>query len=140
MLTGTFRAIPGSAGAGNIVYRLRVKDSGRSACFVAGLPDVALLDATGRRLPTSARFAGRPGMRTSVMVLLGPRSGTATLTARFSPDVPGPGEPVSGRQCERTAHELRVSPSGGSSVVVPILPPTPVCEHGGLQLTTFTRG
>jgi hypothetical protein len=140
MLEGTFRVIPGSAGAGNIVYRLRVRNSSRTACFVTGLPRVALLDATGRGLPTSASFAGRPGTLTQVTVRLGPRAGTAILAARFSPDIPGPGEPVSGGQCERTAYKLRVSPSGGSSVVVPILPPTPVCEHGGLQLTSFTRG
>jgi hypothetical protein len=140
MLTGTFKVIPGSPGAGNIVYRLRLVDTGRSACFVTGLPGVTLLDAAGHKLPTTSRFAGRPGMLTAVMVPLAPGSGGATLTARFSPDVPGPGEPVSGRQCERTAYKLRVTPSGGGSVVVPISPATPVCEHGSLQLTSFTRG
>jgi hypothetical protein len=101
---------------------------------------VTLLDASGHKLPTNPTFAGRPGMLTAVMVPLSPGSGTATLTARFSPDVPGPGEPVSGRQCERTSYKLRVSPSAGGSVVVPISPPTPVCEHGGLQLTNFVKG
>jgi hypothetical protein len=140
MLTGTFKVIPGSAGAGNIVYRLRVANNGHAACFVTGLPGVTLLDAHGRKLPTRSLFAGRPGMLTAVMVPLTPGSGGATLTARFSPDVPGPGEPVSGRQCERTAYKLRMTPSGGGSVVVPVLPPTPVCEHGTLQLTSFVRG
>jgi hypothetical protein len=140
MLSGTFTAIRGSAGAGNIVYRLRVQDTGRAACFVTGLPGVTLLDAGGLRLPTKSSFAGRPGMLTAVMVPLTPGTGTATLTARFSPDVPGPGEPTAGNQCERTAYKLRVTPAGGGSVVVPISPPTPVCEHGSLQLTSFTRG
>ena len=75
----------------------------------------------------------------AVLGPLVPGSGTATLTAGFSPDVPGPGEPISGSQCERTAYKLRVAPSGGGSVVVPISPPTPVCEHGSLQLTNFRR-
>jgi hypothetical protein len=140
MLSGTFRVIPGSPGAGNIVYRLRIKDTSTKACFVTGLPGVTLLDAVGRKLPTTSSFAGHPGMLTAVQVPLVPGSGAATLTARFSPDVPGPGEPVSGKQCEPTAYKLRVTPSGGGSVVVPISPPTPVCEHGGLQLTSFTRG
>ena len=140
MLAGSFKAIPGSAGAGNIVYRLRVRDSGTRGCFVTGLPGVTLLDSSGHRLPTRAIFAGRPGTLTAVMVPLSPGGGSATLTARFSPDVPGPGEPVSGRQCERTAYRLRVSPSGGGSVVVPLSPPTPVCEHGSLQLTSFVKG
>jgi hypothetical protein len=140
MLTGTFKVIPGSPGAGNIVYRLRVKDTGAESCFVTGLPGVTLLDAAGRKLPTKSIFSGRPGMLTAVMVPLTPGSGIATLSARFSPDVPGPGEPVTGKKCEPTAYGLRISPSGGGSFVVPISPPTPVCEHGSLQLTSFTRG
>jgi hypothetical protein len=139
MLTGTFKVIPGSPGAGNIMYRLKVKVTGSAPCFVTGVPGVTLLDASGHKLATHATFAGRPGMLTAVMVPLSPGSGTATLTARFSPDVPGPGEPVTGKQCEPTAYKLRVSPSGGGSVVVPISPPTPVCEHGGLQLTNFVK-
>jgi hypothetical protein len=139
MLTGTFEVIPGSAGAGNIVYRLRLSDSSSRACFVTGLPRVTLLDTHGRKLPTRASSAGRPGRLTAIMVPL--TSGrSATLTARFSPDVPGQGEPVSARQCEPTAYRLRVSPSGGGAVVVPATPPTPVCEHGSLQLTSFVRG
>jgi hypothetical protein len=138
MLAGSFKVIPGSPGAGNIVYRLR--GAGTQACFVTGLPVVTLLDAAGHKLPTKSAFAGRPGMLTAVQVPLAPGSGTATLTARFSPDVPGPGEPVAGKQCEPTAYKLRVSPSGGGFVVVPISPPTPVCEHGSLQLTSFIRG
>ncbi len=138
MLTGTFRAIPGSAGAGNIVYRLRVQNHSSAECGVTGLPRLTLLDASGRKLPTHTRFNGMPGSLTAVLVPLSP-GGTATLTARFSPDVPGPGEAVVGRPCEQKAYKLRVAPSGGGSVVVPIAPATPVCEHGSLQLSVFTR-
>jgi hypothetical protein len=139
MLTGTFKVIPGSPGAGNIVYRLRVKNGSTKTCGVTGLPGLTLLDAAGRKLPTHARFSGMPGALSAVLVTLTP-GGTATLTARFSPDVPGPGEPVTGQACEHTAYKLRVAPSGGGSVIVPISPATPVCEHGGLQITVFTRG
>jgi hypothetical protein len=79
-----------------------------------------------------------PGTLTAILVTLQPGS-WATLTARFSPDVPGQGEPVTSGACEPTAFKLRVAPSGGGSVVVPISPVTPVCEHGSLQLTTFQR-
>jgi Protein of unknown function (DUF4232) len=139
MLAGTFKVIPDSAGAGNIVYRLRVKNTSSHVCGVTGLPGLTLLDSSGRKLPTHARFSGSPGTLTAVLVRLQP-GGTATLTARFSPDIPGPGEPVSGRACERTAHKLRVAPSGGGSVVALITPATPVCEHGSLQIGVFTRG
>jgi Protein of unknown function (DUF4232) len=139
MLSGSFKAIPGSAGAGNIVYRLRVENTSSTACFTTGVPGVLLLDARGGRLPTHGAFAGKPGILTAVMVPLLPGK-SATLTARFSPDVPGRGEPVLKRACEPTAHKLRVAPAGGGTVVVPISPPTPVCEHGSLQLTNFVAG
>ena len=138
MLTGTFKAIPNSAGAGNIVYRLNVTNTSKKTCGVTGIPGLTLLDAAGKKLPTHARFSGMPGTLSAVLVTLKP-GGTATLTARFSPDIPGPGEPVTGRACERTAYKLRVAPSGGGSLVVPISPATPVCEHGGLQITVFTK-
>ena len=121
MLTGTFKVIPDSAGAGNIVYRLRVKNSSKATCGVTGLPALTLLDAAGREAADE-----RAVQRHARNAQRGPRplkpGATATLTARFSPDVPGPGEPVSGRACERTAYKLRVAPSGGGSVVVPISP------------------
>jgi len=63
----------------------------------------------------------------------------ARATARFSPDVPGPGEPVMRRQCEPTAYALRVSPSGGGRLRVAIREPTPVCEHGTMTWTVLTR-
>ncbi len=135
MLTGSFTAIQGSAGAGNIVYRLRVRNSSGAECGVTGIPGLALLDAHARPLPTHALASGPAGARAAVPVPLRPGS-SATLTARFSPDVPGPGEPVTG-PCERTAARLRVSPAGGGSLLVAVSPPSPVCEHGSLQLTVF---
>src|SRR5262249_35041302 len=111
-LTGTFKVIPGSAGAGNVVYRLRVANGGRAACFVTGLPGVTLLDASGRKLPTSASFVGRPGMLTAVMVALAPGRGTATLTPRLSPHAPGPREAAPGPHRQRTPPKPRVTPPG----------------------------
>ena len=137
MLAGSFKAVPNSAGAGNIVYRLRVANTGTSTCFVTGIPGLTLLNKNGRKLPTSATFGGRPGTLTAIMVPLLPGK-SAALTARFSPDIPGPGEPVLKTPCEPTAYKLRVAPSGGGTAVVLISPPTPVCEHGGMSITGFT--
>jgi hypothetical protein len=76
-----------------------------------------------------------PGALTAVLVRL--RLGaTAKATARFSPDVPGPGEPV-GKTCEPKAYRLRVTPNGGGTLTVPIQPPTPVCEHGGMSFSAL---
>ena len=135
-LSGSFRVVAGSAGAGNIVYRLRVVNTTSRSCFVTGVPTLTLLDNAGHRLPTKGVFSGPAGMLTAVIVPLA-KDKAASLTARFSPDVPGPGEQTTG-PCERTAYKLRVAPSGGGTLVVPISPATPVCEHGSLQLSVFT--
>ncbi|HEY4349054.1 MAG TPA: DUF4232 domain-containing protein [Gaiellaceae bacterium] len=136
-LDGAFKGIPGSAGAGNIVYRLRIVNTSTRACFVTGIPVLTLLDKNGRKLPTKGAFSGPRGALTAIVVPLAV-GGHASLTARFSPDIPGPGESTSG-PCEKTAYKLRVAVSGGGATTVPIVPPTPVCEHGSLQLSVFTQ-
>ena len=95
MLTGKFAGLRGSAGAGNIVYRLRVTNVSKHACFVTGIPGLTLLDRHRHKLPTNASFGGRPGTLAAVVAPLAP-GGSATLTARFSPDIPGTGEPTVG--------------------------------------------
>ena len=136
-LTGTFAGVPGSAGAGNIVYALRLRNRSSAPCTVTGIPGVTLLDRRVRRLPTHP-LPAHPGALTAVLVTLAPGK-TATATARFSPDVPGPGEPVSGRRCEPVAYTLLVRPNGGGTVRAPIRPPTPVCEHGGMTWSVLTQ-
>jgi Protein of unknown function (DUF4232) len=136
-LTGTFAAVPGSAGAGNIVYELRLKNISGSSCTLTGIPGVTLLGHDGKKLPTHPRPA-HPGALTAVLVTLKPGA-TAAATARFSPDVPGTGEPVSGRRCEPVAYTLLVRPNGGGTLRAPIRPPTSVCEHGGMSWTVLTQ-
>ncbi len=72
MLAGTFKGIRGSAGAGNIVYRLRVTNTSKQACFVTGIPGLTLLDRSGHKLPTKATFGGRPGTLAAVVAPLAP--------------------------------------------------------------------
>jgi hypothetical protein len=136
-LTGRFAVIPGSAGAGNIVYRLTLKNRSHASCALTGLPAVRLVAANGDLLPTRVIAAGPKIL--VVLVRLAPGK-SAQATARFSPDVPGPGEPTANRRCERTAAKLRVTAKGGGSTTVPIAPPTPVCEHGQLQFSRYSGG
>jgi hypothetical protein len=136
-LSGTFDVVPGSPGAGNIVYALRLKNVSHASCTVTGIPGVTLLDRRGRRLPTHP-FPAQPGALTAVLVTLAPGK-AASATARFSPDVPGPGEPVTGRRCEPVAYTLLVRPNGGGTVRAPLRPPTPVCEHGGMSWSVLTQ-
>jgi Protein of unknown function (DUF4232) len=133
-LTGAFTAVPGSAGAGNIVYKLVVRNRSATTCAVSGLPNVTLLGRHGKKLPTHVR-AAMPNLLTAVLVRLS-HGEAATATARFSPDIPGPGEQTLGA-CEAKAFTMAVHAPGGGTTVVPVAPPTPVCEHGQLQFRAF---
>ena len=133
-LAGRFAVIPGSAGAGNIVYSLRLTSVSSSPCFVSGLPAVALLDKNGSPLPTHVS-AAQPGQATAARIVL--QSGdTAKADARFSPDVPSTGEQQIG-PCEPKAYVLRVTAPGGT-VAAPISQPTAVCGHGSLSFSVFS--
>ena len=134
-LRGAFTVVRGSGAAGSISYKLRLRNASSAACFVTGIPGLRLLTRNGSSLPTHATPANR-GALTAVKVVLQPGKAAAT-TARFSPDVPGPGESVM-RQCEPTAYKLRVTPNGGGSVVVPVTPPTPICSHGAMVLPALS--
>jgi hypothetical protein len=129
-LDGSFAVVQGSAGAGQISYELTLTNVSRSTCFVSGIPNVQLLDASGSPLPTHVA-AAQPGQALAARIALAPGD-SAYAQARFSPDVPGVGEQQSGR-CEPEAASLRVSPQGAASLVVPVTPPTPVCEQGALS-------
>lgn len=135
-LGGNFALIPGSPGAGNVVYSLQLRNDSKSTCFVSGLPGLRLLNAFGGALPTNAQ-AERLGILTAVRVVLAPGA-SAWATARFSPDVPGPDEQTSG-QCEPVAARVRVTvPPGGGSLVAALAPPTSVCEHGSMSLSPLS--
>jgi hypothetical protein len=137
-VAATFTAVRGSAGAGQISYVLRLRNRTVTACWVSGLAGLRLLGRTGRPLPTHVRAAS-PGALTAVRVVLAP-GGYAAATARFSPDVPGPGEGTVGR-CEPTAYRIRVTPPpGGGTAVARVVPATPVCEHGRIFLSALIAG
>jgi hypothetical protein len=135
-LSGTFAAVPGSAGAGNISYLLRLRNVSKTSCSVTGLPQGRLLGRRGGALSTNIR-AAFPGALSATLVTLRPGQ-SARATARFSPDVPGTGEQTVGA-CELTAYRLRVVARGGGTSTVHILPPTPVCEHGRLLFSAYGR-
>lgn len=135
-LQGTFNVVRGSAGAGNITYKLVLKNVSTHTCTLTGLPQGRLVGKTGRALPTHVRAAS-PGMLTAILVRLAPGK-TTFATARFSPDVPGPGEPTAGTKCEPTAWWFRVTGQGGGTTKVRLAPPTSVCEHGQLQFSAYS--
>jgi hypothetical protein len=136
-LTSSFTVVRNSAGAGNIVYTLRLWNKADTTCFVTGIPGVTLLGKYGKVLPTHASPVF-PGALSAIMVTLAPGK-SAKATARFSPDVPGPGEQTLGR-CEPIAYKLRVAPSGGGTLIAPIEPATSVCEHGTMKFMALGPG
>lgn len=133
-MSGTFNVVPGSAGAGQIVYRLNVRNTSPVACSVSGLPDAQLVGANGADLPTHV-VPEQPGSATAARITLAP-NGLATADARFSPDVTGTGDSTTG-PCQPQAVTLRVG-FGGAPLDITIRPPTSVCEQGRLQFTVFS--
>jgi hypothetical protein len=131
-ISGSFSVVRGSAGAGNVVYALRLHNKkGSQSCLLRGLPQLRLLGTHNRQLPTSV--TADPRYKPVPFVLRPGR--TATAQARFSPDVPGKGEQVA-KACEPLARTARVI-AGGTSVIVPVRPPTRVCSHGRLVFTPY---
>jgi hypothetical protein len=133
-ISGSFAAVPGSAGAGNVVYALRLRNKGTVACLLSRLPQVKLLAVAGKTpkaLPT--KVVADPRFRPKVFLLRPGKS--AAAQARFSPDVPGPGE-AAAKRCEPVAHYAAVVVAG-STVVMRVSPPTSVCEHGRLTFTPY---
>jgi hypothetical protein len=135
-LAGSFKVVPGSAGAGNIVYRLTLTNTSASKCSLTGLPVVQLLGRTGKDLPTHVR-AAFPNALTAILVTIAHGRSTHA-NARFSPDVPGVGEQHPGA-CEKTSYSMRITAKGGGTTTVKVAPPTPVCERGQLQFSAYGR-
>jgi hypothetical protein len=128
-LSATFAVQPGSAGAGQIVYTLTLKNSSSSKCSLAGSPELQLLDKNGAVLPTHA--APEPG--SSLLGRALHPGDSMSYDARFSPDVPGTGDQQTGR-CQPIATAVRVTPPGGGTVDTQVSPPTSVCEQGAITL------
>ena len=135
-LTGTFAVIRGSAGAGQVSYRLKLTNTSSSSCFVSGLPQVQLLGTSGSALPTSVR-AAQPGTGTAARIILD-HGASATADARFSPDVNGQGDSTTPGPCQPIATVLRVSAPGGGTLDAPVQPPTSVCERGSLSFSLYS--
>jgi hypothetical protein len=133
-LKGTFAVVPNSEGAGNIVYKLTLKNRSNAPCTVTGLPQGQLLGRKHNPLPTHVR-AANPGALTAVLVTLLPGKSTFA-TARFSPDVNGTGDSMS-RRCQPLSFWFRVRGQGGGVTIVPVTPPTSVCERGTLSFTAY---
>ena len=121
-LSASFDVQPGSAGAGNITYVLKLTNTSTTGCVFT--PSILqLVDAKGAQVPTHAQPASVPKN-----IVAG---GSISYEARFSPDVAGTGDNTTGA-CEPVASTLQVT-VGSGTVNAPINPPTSVCEQGSMQ-------
>lgn len=126
-LSAKMTLIKGSFGAGNVSYKLSVKNNGPGSCIMSTYPGLKLVSATGKALPTRVK----PTQKAKTNVI--PAGQTATAKLRFSPDIPGPGEPTHGA-CEPKAAKIVVS-LNPTTVRGPINPPTSVCQKGLMTMT-----
>ena len=119
-----YAMVPGSNAAGHVEYTLTITHrSGSAACTLAGPLPLTLLGSHGQSLPT--HVTTRSGHYTLVLA----HGQWAQATSQLSPDLAGPGEPMSGN-CEPVAHALRITI--GSATIRAPMDPTPVCEQGAL--------
>jgi hypothetical protein len=136
MPSGTWRVIPDSQGAGHVAADLAFQNTSGHTCTVAGFPGVSLLASNDHPLPTNV-LKDNSGAVTTIKVAPG---AWVHSEMRYSPNVPGPGEPDSG-QCEPTAvHVLALLPADSAWTHVTLDNPTTVCEKGELQAKPFVSG
>jgi hypothetical protein len=120
--------IKGSMGAGNVSYRLTLRNAGSGLCVGSTTPGLQLKTGIGHNLPTHVKYRGRS---TRLSIGKGGDVLSASTSLRFSPDIPGPGEPSRGR-CEPKAVFVKVN-FGSASYIGGVHPPTSVCEHGTMR-------
>lgn len=131
-LHGSFAEVEGSAGAGHIVYRLRLRNHTGATCQVPTHPGLRLEDSHHHNLPTHPTFPAAHSPRFNVS-----SHRAMIMRASFSPDIPSGGEPAN---CERVAHWLRVGLLAQGRITVPIVPPTRVCGHGAMTFSSLHQG
>lgn len=124
-LTGTFQVLQGSAGAGNIVYTLKVTNASQGSCSVKGIPGLDVLDANGHAM--DIRVSASPERQPLVTLQPG---ASARSQIRFSPDV----DPC----LAGTATTLRVTMPNESTLDVKFDPATKLCGAGSFQPAPFT--
>jgi hypothetical protein len=131
-LSGGFTHVPGSDAIGHAQYSLWLTNSSSQTCTVAGRPSLQLLDRGGKPLPTDAT-PWQPA-RAASAVTLSP-GGSAEATALVAVDIPGAGDSHRpGGPCQPTAVHLRLGAAGETSTLLPVQPPTPVCDRGAISL------
>jgi hypothetical protein len=121
-------------GGGNRYAILTLTNRSSRTCPLTGFPELQLLDASHRPLPTTAV---RDQQQPSQPVSLAP--GASAFTTLHWGLVPGDGEPQT-TQCEPTPAFLAVTPPDESTQLVIAWTYGPVCQHGRIDLPAVAPG
>jgi hypothetical protein len=133
-LKGSFLVIPGSAGAGHVEARVVLTNISSAPCTTFGYVGMQLLGASDTPLPT--HVVRSPGSEPAITLAPG---GSASATARFSPDIPGPGDAPSGA-CQPVAQGTEITPPNDTHFVVAPGLMSSVCSQGTIDLNPLQAG
>ncbi|NUR30509.1 MAG: DUF4232 domain-containing protein [Catenulispora sp.] len=135
MPAGTWKLIEGSNGAGHVAADIALQNTSTHACTVSGYPGISLLASDEHPLPTNVvKFP------TTVTTLTVPPGGWIHSEIRYSPNIPGDGEPATGNCEPETVHARAQLPGDSAWAKVTLANPTTVCEKGTLQAKPFMSG
>jgi hypothetical protein len=120
---------------GHFEFTLRLTNRSARTCTVAARPSLQLIGRGGQPLPTQVAL-WPPGGPAPPLAL---RPGTAAQSAALvAVDIPGPGDSHRrGGPCQPAAVKLRIGTAGKTSTLVPVQPPTSVCQRGSILLKPF---
>jgi len=135
MPAGTWKLIEGSNGAGHVAADIALQNTSKHSCTVSGYPAVSLLASDEHPLPTNVLHF--PATVTTLTVAPG---GWIHSELRYSPNIPGDGEPATGNCEPETVHALAQLPGDSAWAKVTLANPTTVCEKGTLEAKPFTSG
>jgi hypothetical protein len=133
-LKGSFLIVPGSAGAGHVDARAVLTNISAAPCTTFGYVGLQLLGASDTPLPTHVVRA--PGSEPHITLAPG---GSASALARFSPDIPGPGDSQSGA-CQPVAQGTEITPPNDTHFVVAPGLMSSVCSQGTIDLNPLQAG
>jgi len=139
-MTATVAEVAGSEGAGSASLNITLTNTSGHSCSVYGFPGLGLEDKNEDKQPTTVTWD--PAIAKTVVTLA--NGASASSTARFDADVPGPGEPTSGA-CEPSSEYMLVTPPNNQSQLVARIGGTgnagvTVCESGALQVFALVPG
>ncbi|NUP46470.1 MAG: DUF4232 domain-containing protein [Catenulispora sp.] len=127
--------VPGSEGAGHVAADISLQNTSNHSCTVTGYPGIQQLASDEHPLPTNVvRF---PTTVTTVTVAPG---GWVHSEIRYSPNIPGEGEPTTGNCEPETVHALAQLPGDSKWAKVTVVVPTTVCEKGTVEAKPFVGG